>query len=109
MVSAFTNLSRFVFGTETVTYFATDDEAGVPVAHALFGPLSREGRANLGSIALEKDTATIKLDAADLPDGVRPARGGYIARADGGKWRIMDFQESHVSGQFACHCVRDMD
>ena len=109
MVSAFTNLSRFVFGTETVTYLATDDESGLSVANTLFGPLSRQAAANLGSIVLAGDGATIKLDAADLGEGVTPVRGGRIDRGDGSKWRIKNINLSHVSGVYACDCVRDMD
>ena len=109
MVAPHGNNSQFITGTETITYFATDDDdTGVEVDNSRRGEWSKAAAKNFGSIVLAGDAAVWRLDEADL-DEVVPIKGGRIDQANGAKWRIEAIRYSHMSGVYLCACNRDTD
>lgn len=100
----FKNQSRFATGTETVTYRATDSATAVTVEHALCGPLSYKQLQFFATLGIEAQGLSVKLDEADLGDGVVPIRGGRIDRTDGTKWKIQSIEFSAVTGVYLCIC-----
>lgn len=105
MVAAYENQSQFAEGTETVTLYATDDEAGLSVDNALVGELTNREAAQLGTLNVETRTIVIELDAADL-GGVVPAPGCKIVRTSPStSWRIISTPSfDHVIGVYRCLC-----
>jgi hypothetical protein len=100
----FKNQSRFMYGTETVTYRSSDSASPVTVENALCGPLSFKQMRFYATLHLETQGLSIKLDQADLGVGVVPIRTGRIDRADGTKWKIQDIDGTHVTGVYLCTC-----
>ena len=106
MVTAYENQSQYAEGTETVTLYVTDDEAGLSVDNALVGELTNREAAQLGTLNVETRTIVIELDAADLGAGVIPSPGSKISRSSPTThWRIISTPSfDHVIGVYRCLC-----
>ena len=93
MVAPHGNNSQFITGTETITYFATDDDdTGVEVDNSRRGEWNKAAAKNFGSIVLAGDAAVWRLDEADL-DEVVPIKGGRIDQA---RRQRLHFQDARL-------------
>lgn len=101
----FKNQSRYMYGTETVSFRVVDSATAADVEFALFGPINRQKLAWLSTLGIENATQSIKLDQAQLGVGVIPERGSRIDRtSDGSSWRVEAVDFSHVTAVHLCYC-----
>lgn len=105
---AFTNNSRFLAGTETVSFKQTDSSTAYSVEHALCGELTWKQLQQFATLGIEGQSLMIEMDKADLDEveAPQPMAGGRIQRTatDNSNWRIQSVVYDHVIGVYRCVC-----
>ena len=105
---SFTNNSRFLQGTETVSLQLVDSATAFNVEHALCGELNWKQLQQFASLGIEGQSLSIELDKADLDEveAPRPIVGSRIERTntDESVWRVQAVVYDHVIGVYRCVC-----
>lgn len=105
---AFTNNSRFLTGTETVSFYQVDSATVKSVQYALCGELTWKQLQQFATLGIEGQALNVELDKAQL-DAVsaeKPIVGSRIERTntDESKWRVQSVIYDHVIGVYRCIC-----
>jgi len=108
MVAGLTNNSRFLAGTETVSFRVVDSATAFSVEHVLCGELTWKQLQQFATLGIEGQALSIELDKADLDEveAPRPIVGSRIQRTatDDSKWRVQAVVYDHVIGVYRCIC-----